>query len=102
MRYAFTSLAFGLGASAAVLKRHECSFEMKVHGGVDGCIGSLNDGQCRVGGGYLKTKFTLDQTTGLLRDDHGRGCIITESPYQIQCDEGKAGECITCIDVRLS
>ncbi|TLD36357.1 Vacuolar protein-sorting protein bro1 [Venturia nashicola] len=91
MRYAVTSLAFGLGASAAVLKRNECSFEMKVHGGVDGSIGSFSDGQCRVGGHYPTTKFTLDQSTGTLRDDHGRGCIITAAPYQIQCDEGKAG-----------
>jgi hypothetical protein len=92
MRYTLTSLAFGLGASAAVLKRHECSFEITAHGGADGCLGSLNDGQCRIGGDYSKTKFILDTTTSILKDDHGRGCIITESPYQIQCDDGKPGE----------
>lgn len=89
MRYTFAPIAFGLGASAAVLKRHACSFEMQAKGPVYGPVGQIADGQCRIGGGHSPSKFHLEG--GYLKDDHGRGCIITGTPYQIQCDHGKTG-----------
>lgn len=98
MRYTLVPLALGLGVSAIDLQKryHECKFELNAKGGANGCIGQLEDGQCRIGGKYAPATFTLDQTTGILEDAKGRGCIITGTSHaQIQCDEGKAGEYIS-------
>jgi hypothetical protein len=51
MRYAFSTLALGLGASAVSVPR-ACIFTLTASGGQSGTVGQLSDGQTRVGGDY--------------------------------------------------
>lgn len=89
MKYALSPLAFTLGASAAVLKRSDCCFELTASGSgdVSGTLGQLNDGQNRVGGDYPAAKYCINQS-GAITDSNGRGCILTPPTTQFQCDEG--------------
>lgn len=86
MKYALSPLAFTLGASAAVLKRSECCFQLTASGGASGSVGQLDDGQNRVGGGYQAATYCLNN--GGITDSNGRGCILTPPTTQFQCDEG--------------
>jgi len=96
MKYAFASLAFGLGASAALLRRDQCSFTITASGGESGTVGQLPDGQNRIGqlpdgqnrvGGNLPTG-SYSISNGQITDSQGRGCILTPPTKQFQCDEG--------------
>lgn len=96
MRHTLIPLAFGLGASAGVLKRGDgCHSEIHAHGHAHGPVGELSDGQCRVGGGYAPVRYHLNKRTGILTNSKGWGCIIAGEPQQIQCDSGKPGKLST-------
>ncbi|KAL0264724.1 hypothetical protein SLS55_000675 [Diplodia seriata] len=86
MKYALSPLAVALGASAAVLKRSDCCFQLTASGGASGSVGQLNDGQNRVGGDYSPATYCLNN--GAITDKNGRGCILTPPTTQFQCDEG--------------
>jgi hypothetical protein len=94
MRHALIPLALSLGASANSLQKrwHDCKFELNAQGGANGCIGQIDNGQCRTGSKYPPATFTLDKHTGILRDSKGRESIITGGSHQkIQCDDAKHG-----------
>jgi hypothetical protein len=90
MQYSLVSLAFAVGASAVVVPRSSCSFSLTATGGESGSIGSLGDGQLRIGGGLDATTFSITNN-GTITDDAGRGCILTPSVNQFQCDLNVAG-----------
>lgn len=73
--YSLITLSLALGASALVVPRSSCSFELTAAGGQTGTIGQLSDGQNRIGGGLSPTTFTLNN--GSITDAAGRGCILT-------------------------
>ncbi|TVY38282.1 hypothetical protein LCER1_G009434, partial [Lachnellula cervina] len=83
--YSLITLSLALGASALVVPRSSCSFELTAAGGQTGTIGQLSDGQNRIGGGLSPTTFTLNN--GSITDAAGRGCILTSSIGQFQCDQ---------------
>lgn len=85
MRY-YTSLAFGLGASAAILPRDTCTFTLTASGGQSGIVGQLSDGQNRIGGGNPTGTYSI--SNGQITDAKGRGCILTPPTTQLQCDVG--------------
>ncbi|PMD33984.1 hypothetical protein L207DRAFT_571397 [Hyaloscypha variabilis F] len=82
----FVALSLALGASAFAVPRSSCSFELTSSGGESGTIGQLSDGQNRIGGGLSATTFTINN--GGITDSAGRGCILTPSIKQFQCDQG--------------
>lgn len=86
MKYAFTSLAFGLGVSAISLPRDTCTFTLTASGGQSGVVGQLGDGQNRIGGGNPTGTYTINN--GQITDAQGRGCILTPPTTQFQCDVG--------------
>jgi hypothetical protein len=73
--YTFVTLSLALGASALVVPRSSCSFELTASGGQAGNIGQPSDGQNRIGGGLSPATFTIDN--GGITDAAGRGCILT-------------------------
>ncbi|KAF2102428.1 hypothetical protein NA57DRAFT_71425 [Rhizodiscina lignyota] len=84
-----TTLAFAAGVSALSARGYGCCFYLTASGGPGGPVGEIGDGQIRIGqAGVSQTEYCLGPDGGLI-DDHGRGCIITESA-QFQCDAGKA------------
>ncbi|TVY36755.1 hypothetical protein LOCC1_G008463 [Lachnellula occidentalis] len=83
--YTFITLSLALGASALVVPRSSCSFGLTATGGQTGTIGQLSDGQNRIGGGLSATTFTY--SNGSITDAAGRGCILTPSIGQFQCDQ---------------
>jgi hypothetical protein len=87
MKYAFTSLAFGLGASALNVPR-TCTFGLSASdsSGNLGSVGQLGDGQNRVLGGYPAASYSINN--GQITDAAGRGCILTPPTSQFQCDTG--------------
>ncbi|KAL2062444.1 hypothetical protein VTL71DRAFT_6710 [Oculimacula yallundae] len=85
MKY-YTSLAFGLGASAAILPRDTCTFTLTASGGQSGIVGQLSDGQNRIGGGNPTGTYSI--SNGQVTDAQGRGCILTPPTTQLQCDVG--------------
>ncbi|CZS98253.1 hypothetical protein WAI453_012001 [Rhynchosporium graminicola] len=85
MRY-YTSLAFGLGASASILPRDTCTFTLTASGGQSGIVGQLSDGQNRIGGGNSTGIYTINN--GKITDAKGRGCILRPPTRQLQCDVG--------------
>ncbi|KAL1797123.1 hypothetical protein ACET3X_003729 [Alternaria dauci] len=87
MRYAFVSLAFGLGANAYVARANTQCFKLSASGGASGVLGQLDDGQNRVGGGHPTGCYCLDGNGGFT-DSNGRGCILTPPTTQFQCDVG--------------
>src|SRR4051812_25655037 len=80
------SLVFALGASAATIRRDQCSFTITASGGQPGIVGQLSDGQNRIGGGHPTGTYTI--SNGQITDSAGRGCILTPSVEQFQCDAG--------------
>ncbi|KAF2089597.1 hypothetical protein K490DRAFT_37086 [Saccharata proteae CBS 121410] len=89
MRYALAPLAFGLGASAAILPRSDCCFQLTSSGGVSGSMSQLSDGQNRVGGsGGSAATYCINN--GAITDSNGRGCILTGATTQFQCDSGSS------------
>ncbi|KZF25395.1 hypothetical protein L228DRAFT_265864 [Xylona heveae TC161] len=87
MKYVLAPLVFGLGASAAALKRaDQCCFTLTASGGKNGTVGQLSDGQNRIGGPYSPANYCLDN--GGITDSNHRGCILTPPTTQFQCDEG--------------
>ena len=86
MKYAFTSLAFGLGVSAISLPRDTCTFTLTASGGQSGVVGQLGDGQNRIGGENPTGTYTINN--GQITDAQGRGCILTPPTTQFQCDVG--------------
>lgn len=84
-------LALASTASCGLVKKHwhpehDCCFHLYTHGGVDGSIGQISDGQNRVGGGYPPAEYCF-RGDGIY-DAKGRGCILTPPTGQWQCDEG--------------
>ncbi|PMD24454.1 hypothetical protein NA56DRAFT_656185 [Hyaloscypha hepaticicola] len=82
----FVTFSLILGASAFAVPRSSCSFELTASGGQSGTIGQLSDGQSRIGGGLSAATFTINN--GGIIDSAGRGCILTPSVEQFQCDQG--------------
>jgi hypothetical protein len=92
MRQTLLSLVLGgLGASAAVLKRDDCSFELDGGRDFDGCRDRFDDRRCRFDGHNLKSKFSFDIKSGVLRDGNGRGCGFNDRDSRFRCDEGGFG-----------
>jgi hypothetical protein len=91
MRHALVTAVFASSAPA-LAQLGDCDFKIYASGGAHGLVGQLSDGQCRIGGGYAPSKFALDQSSGLLTDQNGWGCIITPGDVsQIQCDHSATG-----------
>ena len=80
-------LCFAIGASAAVLPRQNCCFQINASGGASGTVGQLDDGQNRIGGHYDPATYCIDGNGGIT-DANGRGCILTPPTTQFQCDVG--------------
>ncbi|KAF2998192.1 hypothetical protein E8E13_004305 [Curvularia kusanoi] len=87
MKYAFASVAFGLGANALVARDASQCYQLKASGGQSGVLGQLGDGQNRVGGGHPTGCYCLSSEGGFT-DSNGRGCILTPPTTQFQCDVG--------------
>ncbi|KAJ5891565.1 GPI anchored cell wall protein [Penicillium subrubescens] len=68
-----------------------CCFNLNVSGEVIGPLGQLTDGQSRVGDNSLSQSLFCINSTGVITDSTGKGCIITPETTQFQCDEGKSG-----------
>ncbi|KAK4495940.1 hypothetical protein PRZ48_013208 [Zasmidium cellare] len=75
-----------VGASAAILPRDQCCFQITASGGQSGTVGQLSDGQNRIGGSNPAGTYCLNN--GGLTDSQGRGCILTPPTTQFQCDVG--------------
>ncbi|KAH8787348.1 putative GPI anchored cell wall protein [Hyaloscypha sp. PMI_1271] len=82
----FAALSLILGASAFAVPRSSCSFQLTASGGESGTIGQLSDGQNRIGGGLSPATFAINN--GGIIDSASRGCILTPSVEQFQCDQG--------------
>ena len=85
--------------------RHSC-FHLTSNGGPGGNVGSLSDGQARIGQNLAATRYCIGATGGQLKhpeglvscdadmheldltDSAGRGCIFTSPTTQFQCDAG--------------
>jgi hypothetical protein len=87
MKYSLATLAFGIGASAGVLRRDDCSFTLIASGGQSGNVGQLEDGQNRVGGNLPVSQATYSINNGQITSA-GKGCILTPPTTQFQCDAG--------------
>ncbi|APA07902.1 hypothetical protein sscle_03g026720 [Sclerotinia sclerotiorum 1980 UF-70] len=87
MKYsAPVSLAFAVSASAASIRRDNCSFTLTASGGASGIVGQLDDGQLRILGGHPTATFTI--SNGAATDSKGRPCYLTSEANQYQCDTG--------------
>lgn len=86
MKSFISAAGFIVGASAAVVRRDQCCFQLTASGGAQGSIGQLGDGQNRIGGGYAPATYCINN--GGITDKNGRGCILTPPTTQFQCDEG--------------
>lgn len=85
-------LVFSLGGAASLTERHHaCLFQITALGGRAGPVGQIPDGQCRTGGKWAHSSFSLDKVGGIMTDSQGRGCYITSEANQLQCDWGKVG-----------
>ncbi|KAI9736115.1 MAG: hypothetical protein M1818_006291 [Claussenomyces sp. TS43310] len=85
--HSLVTLSLILGASAfTTVPRSTCSFTLTASGGQSGSVGQLDDGQNRIGGGLPATSFTISNGNGTVTDSTGRGCILTPSIKQFQCD----------------
>lgn len=90
MKAVFGAVAFATAASAAVLPRDQCCFQIYASGGVSGLLGQLSDGQNRINGSYAPESYCY--SNGGIIDAHGRGCVVTytnDATHQFQCDEGR-------------
>lgn len=86
MKSFIAAAGLAVGASAAVVARDQCCFQLTASGGVSGTVGQLSDGQNRVGGGYPPATYCINN--GGITDASGRGCILTPPTTQFQCDVG--------------
>ncbi|OAL48569.1 hypothetical protein IQ07DRAFT_612675 [Pyrenochaeta sp. DS3sAY3a] len=86
MKYAFSQLAFGIGANALIARNAPQCVQLKASGGASGVLGQLDDGQNRIGGGHPTGCYCLGD--GGFTDSNGRGCILTPPTTQFQCDVG--------------
>ncbi|KAM3069547.1 hypothetical protein ACMFMG_005651 [Clarireedia jacksonii] len=83
-----TSFIFAPGASAAIIRRDQCSFTITASGGQSGVVGQLSDSQNRLGGEYPTEDYAI--SNGQITDSNGRGRILTPSVQQFQCDASAA------------
>ncbi|KAK4547136.1 hypothetical protein LTR36_001357 [Oleoguttula mirabilis] len=88
MHAALTGLALVAGAHAAVTGTQGCCFGLNANGGQSGQVGQLIDGQNRIGQTEGSTTGNYCLNNGALTDSNGRGCILTPSTSQFQCDAG--------------
>lgn len=71
--YSLITLSLALGTTAFSVQRSDtCPFTLTSSGGQ---VGSLDDGQARVGGGLPPTTFSI--SAGTVVDSMGFGCYIT-------------------------
>lgn len=80
MKSFFFLAAFAASVSSlAFLPRGEqpCCFHLNVSGEVAGPLGQLTDGQSRVGDNSLNQSLFCINSTGVIVDNTGKGCIIT-------------------------
>jgi len=77
----FTTIAaLGLGVSGAAIHKRtdtpsdKCCFDIDITGGVTGPLGSLWDGQIRVGPNYTAIPFCIENS--MVTDNQGRGCRV--------------------------
>lgn len=54
-----------------------CCFHLSVTGDVTGPLGQLTDGQSRVGDNSLSQSLFCINSTGVIVESTGKGCIIT-------------------------
>jgi hypothetical protein len=103
--FAFFS-AVGLSAARIVPRgewHHHCSFELEVVGDKCGPVCQIPDGQLNLDAnrwGPGDAEFHIHH--GILKDSHGRGCIITEPQKQLQCDLGNPGLIYYYLSVNVS
>lgn len=83
MRYALSVAAFGIAASALSIPR-SCTFSLTASGGISGTVGTLSDGQNRIGGDHGVEQYTINN--GAVINTFGNGCILTPEVMQWQCD----------------
>ncbi|KAF2159610.1 hypothetical protein M409DRAFT_70921 [Zasmidium cellare ATCC 36951] len=86
MPRSYAAVILAVGASAAVVARDQCCFQLTASGGASGTVGQLSDGQNRIGGGYPPATYCINN--GGITDSSGRGCILTPPTTQFQCDVG--------------
>jgi hypothetical protein len=80
MKSLFFLAAFAASVNAlALFPRAEvpCCFHLNVSGEVTGPLGQLTDGQSRVGDNSLSQSLFCINSTGVITDSTGKGCIIT-------------------------
>ena len=87
MKYVLASITLGLGANALVAREASQCIQLEASGGQSGILGQLDDGQNRVGGGHPTGCYCMSSDGGFT-DSNGRGCILTPSVTQFQCDDG--------------
>jgi Ubiquitin 3 binding protein But2 C-terminal domain len=86
-------------AKALVVQDGGCTFKLSANGGTSGLLSQLGDGQNRVGGAGLTVATYTISADGIIFDQNGRGCILTPSTTQLQCDARATpttGFAITC------
>lgn len=91
MKYTLSTLGLAVAASAGVVRTRSsqcCTFDLKVHGGVNGTLGFLSDGQARVGPATT-TPDSYCISNGTVTDSTGNSCGITDA-YQFQCGSAPA------------
>ncbi|KAJ5128891.1 hypothetical protein N7526_007057 [Penicillium atrosanguineum] len=88
MKTFITLAAFAAGTNALVGRGDSCCFHLTASGGASGSIGQLSDGQNRIGDDSLSSADYCINSSGGITDSNGRGCILTSSTTQWQCDEG--------------
>lgn len=72
MKASFASLALAVsGASAALLPRQQCCFQLTAGGALSGVVGQLSDGQNRVNESLPAATYCL--SGGAITDGSGRG-----------------------------
>ncbi|PYI22318.1 hypothetical protein BO99DRAFT_19552 [Aspergillus violaceofuscus CBS 115571] len=86
-----TLAAFAAGGNALVSRADSCCFHLTASGAASGTVGQLGDGQNRLGGGLAAASFCID-SNGAITDSSGRGCVVTSSVTQFQCDLGTTAQ----------
>ncbi|KAK5171877.1 uncharacterized protein LTR77_003514 [Saxophila tyrrhenica] len=88
MKSTLAALTLAVGTQALVSREAGCCFGITAYGGPGGVVGTLGDGQLRIGGQEPAAHVCINN--GGLTDDQGRGCILTPPTTQLQCDAGAA------------
>ncbi|KAK3057831.1 hypothetical protein LTR09_000906 [Extremus antarcticus] len=76
-------LAMAVSSQALVSREASCCFGITAYGGPSGIVGTLGDGQLRIGGQEPPAHLCTDGNGGFI-DEQGRGCIVTPPTGQIQ------------------